>query len=258
MGFFRKFGGAVIDLVKAPFDALGDIIREPSKRWDHQRSENSLSNSFNREKESKELEFEHQKKLKELEVELSIKEKTGVSLALVEIEELKKDKEHERMIKTSESIKKYLEELTKLKTETIKSIGEMHLELKEKAQDLVYRKTVQYKNMQDEALANAMDELTMIEERFSNNEQAKSILISAVDSKLSNIINTAHNFLMELNRDIENLNNDISFLTKNGQSFIENHLNRISVIGGISNGCIENDDNLSVTSLPNLTTTQSK
>ncbi|OMQ24736.1 hypothetical protein [Serratia oryzae] len=217
MGFFSKFGTVISDLVSAPIEALSDLIREPSKRWEHSREESSRKNSFEREKE-----------LRELEVDLKIKEKMGVSKSLFDLEELKKDNDFQRMIKTSEAIKQYLFELTKLNTDTIKAIGEMQLDLKNKAQELVYSKTIQYKELQDMAMEKAVNELIEIELKFKDNEVAKRILTSAVDAKLSNIINTANNFLIELNRDIVNLNNDISMLSRQGQIFIENHLNKIA------------------------------
>jgi hypothetical protein len=223
MSILAKFGSVFIDLVKAPLDAVSEIIREPSKRWEHQRSETEKSS-----------EHERTIKMKELEVELRIKEETGVRKALIDLDEIVKDNDFKRMMMTTDAIKKYQQELTTLNTETIKAIGEMHLDLKDKAQELVYRKTLQYRDLQNEATDRAMTELLEIESKFGNNPAAQSILIKAVDVKLSNIINTANNFLMELNRDIVILNNDISQLAKQGQSFIENHLNRIAINGGLS------------------------
>jgi len=223
MGMFSRFGGVIFDLIKAPLDAVSDIIREPVKRWDHQRTETE-----------KNSEHERTTMMKELETELRIKEETGVRKALIELDEIVKDNDFKRMMMTTDAIKKYQEELTILNTETIKAIGEMHLDLKKKAQDLVYSKTLQYRDLQDEATSKAMSELLDIENKFGNNPAAQTILIKAVDVKLSNIIITANNFLMELNRDIVNLNNDIGMLAKQGQNFIENHLNRIAINGGLN------------------------
>ncbi|MEX2941382.1 hypothetical protein [Serratia fonticola] len=222
MGFFSKFGTVISDLVSAPIEAFSELIREPSKRWEHSREETSKQNSFEREK-----------KLKELEVDLKIKEKMGVSKSLFELEELKKDNDFQRMIKTSEAIKQYLFELTKLNTDTVNAIGEMQLDLKNKAQELVYNKATQYIELQHMATEKACNELIEIELKFKDNETAKNILTNAVDIKLSNILNTANNFLIELNRDIVNLNRDISMLSLQGQVFIENHLNKIADRNGL-------------------------
>ena len=71
----------------------------------------------------------------------------------------------------------------------------------------------------------------MIEKKFHDNDSIKTILIKSVDLKKTNIKRDVQQVLDELNRDIVNLNNDISELTKHGQSFIEGHLNRISIGG---------------------------
>ncbi|WP_208950436.1 hypothetical protein [Rahnella sp. ChDrAdgB13] len=223
MSMFSKFGSVIIDLVKAPLDAVSDLIREPSKRWEHQRNETERNSDH-----------ERTIRMKELEVELRIKEETGVRKALIDLEEIVKDNDFQRMMMTTDAIKKYQKELTILNTETIKAIGEMHLDLKKKAQDLVHSKTLQYRDLQDEAMNRAMSELLEIENKFGDNVAAQNILIKAVDVKLSNIINAANNFLMELNRDIVILNNDISMLSKQGQKFIEDHLNRIAINGGLN------------------------
>ncbi|MFT8700689.1 MAG: hypothetical protein ABF802_06805 [Acetobacter orientalis] len=231
MNFISKLGGLVSSLLASPAEIITDFAKEPIRRWEHNRNEASKDSEHERMMRHETVNALREKENKEFAVELRIKEETGVAKALAEIEDLKKDREMERMEKTTESIKKYLEELTRLKIESVKAIGNMHLDLREKAQDLVIRKTMQYKALQDDAINSAIKEFELIDEKFSNNDAAKSVLIRSVDLKMSNIMNAAQKFLDELNRDIVNLNNDISELTKHGQSFIEGHLNRISIGG---------------------------
>lgn len=220
MGFFDALG-KIGDVLKSPFEAIGEIIKEPSRRWEHQRHEESISNHFQREKN-----------LRELDVELEIKKKIGVQKAHFELEELRKEKDFARMERTVKALQEYQESWAKLNTETIRSIGEMQIELYGKAQELVLRKTQQFRELQDQAWKQAEQEIIRIEDNFSNNETAKTILYKSVDLKLSNVVSAADNFLKELNRDIILLNNDISSLTRQGQNFIENNLNRLSVANG--------------------------
>lgn len=77
----------------------------------------------------------------------------------------------------------------------------------------------------------AMKDLMRIEKEFGDNELSKKILINAVDQRLANIINTAHNFLLELNSDIKLLNQNIDILTSSGQKFIERHLSQFHSLG---------------------------
>lgn len=154
---------------------------------------------------------------------------TEIERAAVEIQEWKKEKEFERMERTTAAIAHYLKQLTILNVETINAIGHMQLELKERAQQLVYEKTFQYKELQDIAIKDAMNDILKIEEQFGSNERAKDILMKAVDKKLGNIIDTSTRFLEELNRDIVNLNESIDRLTQQGQKFIESHLERFHI-----------------------------
>lgn len=148
---------------------------------------------------------------------------------IAEIEEWKKDKQFERMVAVSEAIMRFQTELAQLNLESIQAIGNMQLELREKAQVLVYQKTLEYKKLQDDALQEAMKDLEEIEQRFAHNEHAKEILMKAVDKRLGHLIDTANRFLQELNNDIKVINLSISSLTESNQHFIENHLSRFQI-----------------------------
>ncbi len=225
MGFFDLFD-KIDDIIYEPVKAITDWAREPLRAWEHKRN---IKNETTR----KNIETQNRIREKEAEVKLAIKKETEVKRILVEIDELKKDKELERMKAVSEAIMKYQEELTRLNVNAINAIGHMQLDLREKAQQLVYDKTIKYKELQDQAIAEASNDLKNIESAFSGNEIAKDILIRAIDKRLANIIDTAHNFLIELNADIKLLNQSISLLAEHGQVFIENHLEKFHVIEAV-------------------------
>jgi len=146
------------------------------------------------------------------------------------------------MERTTAAIARYKEQLTKLNIEVINSIGNMQLDLKERAQKFVYEKAVQYKRLQDEATEEAMNDLIRIEEKFGDNERAKDILIRAVDTKMGNVIDTSTRFLEELNRDIVSLNQSIDRLTNQGQKFIESNLERFHIVDATSSLYITSDE----------------
>lgn len=232
------------DMVLKPIEAMTDWAKEPLRKWDHERNENAKEAEHRRnvEFETTKVKTEAELRIKEnsakLELELrqktfdtdlAIKKETEINKILTELDEWKKDQEIQRMERVSESIMRYQEQLTKLNVNATSAIGHMQLELRERAQELVYDKTLKYKELQDLALKEAMIDLEKIETNFSNNEVAKNLLTKAVDKKLSNIIDTAQNFLIELNNDIKLLNQSINLLTERGQSFIENHLSHFHV-----------------------------
>ncbi|CDT23334.1 conserved hypothetical protein [Vibrio coralliirubri] len=249
MSWITKLGGVLRDCINKPVEVLCDWASEPLKGRAHERSESERDSAHRRNMEtltaqsrsehelkSKELELEYElrSREKELEVDLDVRRVSEIERAVAEIQEWKKEKEFERMERTSAAIALYLEQLTKLNADTINAIGHMQLELKERAQQLVYDKTIQYKELQDIAIEEAMADFLRIEEKFGDNERAKDILIRAVDTKMGNIIDTSTRFLEELNRDIVSLNQSIDRLTNQGQKFIENHLERFHVTEGNS------------------------
>ena len=222
------------DIILKPIELVTDWGREPLRKWEHERAiERGVAQS-NADSKNRILEMQKESDIRiheqEIETKLHIQKETEIKKILVEIEEYKKDKELQRMVAVSEAIMKYQQELTRLNVNAISAIGHMQLDLREKAQELVYNKTIKYKELQDQAIIDAANDLSRIESEFGSNEVAKNILIKAVDKRLANIIDTAHNFLIELNSDIKLLNQSINLLTEHGQSFIENHLEKFHVI----------------------------
>lgn len=258
MGWASRLGSALLGCISKPVEVLCDWASEPLKTRSHERGEASRQSEHERSIDSmtaqaksaheikvkeKELESELRSKEKELDVDLEVRRVREIEAAIAEIQEWKKEKEFERMERTTAAIAHYLEQLTKLNVETINAIGHMQLELKERAQQLVYDKTLQYKELQDAAVEEAMTDLLRIESQFGDNDRAKDILVRAVDMKMGNIIDTSTRFLEELNRDIVNLNESIDRLTNQGQRFIESHLERFHITDVGSPVTITNNSN---------------
>lgn len=200
------------DIVYEPVKLLTDWAREPLKAREHERS---------MKKELRE---------KETEAELEIRKETEVARIIAEIEEMRKDKEMQRMNQVTEAITKYQKELTRLNVDAISAIGDMQLDLRNRAQDMVYEKTLRYKELQDAAIDEAHDRLKRVESDFSENEAARKVLMKGVDTQMTNILNTASRFLEELNNDIKEVNQEISLLSRSGQQFIQDHLREMRQI----------------------------
>jgi len=231
MSIFNMFD-KLDDIVYKPIEAITDWAKEPLKRWEHKRD-------LEKQETLEKIKLENTLKEKETDVNLAIKRETEVIRIIAEIDEYKKDKEFERMKAVSEAIMKYQEELTKLNVNAINAIGHMQLDLREKAQELVYNKTIKYKELQDRAFNEAAIDLKRIESDFSDNEIARDILVKAVDKRLANVIDTAHNFLLELNADIKILNQSINILAEKGQIFTERHLDKLHMIENANKNIIQ-------------------
>ncbi len=231
LGMFDKLD----DIIYKPIELITDWAHEPLKAREYQRSEQRAENELKREIERKTAEqriaSEMKMKEREQETDIEIKKETEVVRIIAEIEEWKRDQEFNRMKAVSEAISKYQKELTQLNLDAVNAIGNMQIELREKAQNLVYEKTIKYKELQDMAWKDASEDLKKIEIDFSDNEVARDILTRSVEARLTNIIDVARNFLNELNEDIRSINNNISLLTESGQKFIESHLDQFRTLG---------------------------
>ena len=223
------------DIIYKPIEMMTDWAREPLKAREHKRKEQSADNELERdlrkEKERKEVDSDIKIKEAEKRAEIAIKKETEVVRIIAEIEEWKKDQEFNRMKAVSEAISKYQKELTQLNVGAVNAIGTMQIELREKAQNLVYEKTIKYKDLQKTSTQEAMEELKRVETEFSDNEVAKEILNKAIEDRLRNIINVAANFLQELNDDIRSINKNITLLAESGHRFIETHLAHFQALG---------------------------
>ena len=234
--------GKLFDIVSVPVTLINDWAHEPLKRREHQRQIDRDAHLRQAELDSKLKEATHASNIetahKKLDVDLEVRRQTEVHRIMVEIDELRKDKEFQRMKLVSDAIMQYQENLTRLNINAISAIGSMQLDLREKAQNLVYEKTIKYKELQDSAHHQAYEEIVKIEEAFSGNETAKTILYKSVETRMVSIITTAQNFLIELNNDIAVLNKSINLLTERGQTFIQEHLSQFHVVsnGGLLDG----------------------
>ncbi|NEQ47820.1 MAG: hypothetical protein F6K00_31550 [Leptolyngbya sp. SIOISBB] len=234
MSFLNKVGEALSSFIHKPVDAVCDWITAPLKAAEHERREQSQAAAHERAIAIQESRIRTDSitsiREREAESELEVKRIRDINITIAEIDEWKKDKALQRMQQTAEAVISYQERLTNLNVSAIEAIGSMQLELRERAQKLVYDKTLQYKELQTIAINEAMSDFKRIDEQFSDNEQAKDILYKAVDRKLANIFKTADSFLVELNEDIKSLNKSISLLAERGQNFIENHLDRLTIL----------------------------
>ncbi|MDE2724370.1 MAG: hypothetical protein OXI59_13435 [Gemmatimonadota bacterium] len=234
MNFLNMFD-KLDDIIYKPIELITNWASEPLKSREHKRREQSADRELQREIERKtakqKITSEIKMKERELEANIEIKKETKVVRIIAELEEWKKDQDFKRMKDVSEAIIKYQKALTQLNVDTANDIGNMQIDLREKAQNLVYEKTIKYKELQDTAMKDAREDLKRIETDFPDNEAAQKILNKAVEDRLENIINVARNFLQELNDDIRSINRNIDLLTDSGQKFIERHLSQFHALG---------------------------
>lgn len=212
MGFFSGLGSVL--------SAGGGLLSNWSKRSEHKRQEAA----------------------KDRELERYIARETEIIRIITDIEQLKKDKEFERMKAVSDAMIKYQTELTRINVEAVEAIGLMRIELQRKAYDLINEKTEQYNELQHKALHQAQDQLERIDGNLNMSEASRNIMTNAVDKKLAGIIDNATRFIVQLNDDMQLISKDINLITTSGQNFIQRHLEQFQLIGmsGETTALLEN------------------
>ena len=234
MNFLNMFD-KLDDIIYKPIELITDWAHEPLKSRDHKRKEQSADNELKREIERKtakqKIASEIKMKERELEADIEIKKETEVVRIIAELEEWKKDQDFKRMKDVSEAVAKYQKALTQLNVDAANDIGNMQIDLREKAQNLVIEKTQKYEDFKSRATKDAMEDFKRIETDFSDNEVAKKILYKAIEARLAGTIKAAENFIQELNDDISSINKNINLLTQSGQRFIERHLDQFQTLG---------------------------
>lgn len=223
------------EVLLSPIGMLCDWAREPLKRAEHKRLEESEDRRIEREvrRETGVQKVLSEQKMKEAEfsANLKIKRETEIIRIITEIEQLKKDKEFERMKAVSNAMMRYQKELTRINVEAVDAIYFMSIELRRKAHELIYEKTQQYNELQNIAIQQAGEQLGKIDNNPAMTEITKNILRNSIDKKLTGVIDNAIRFIEQLNDDMQLISKDINLITSSGQQFIERHLSQFQLIG---------------------------
>lgn len=265
MGIMDIVSG-VGNLLSAPVKVLSDWASEPLKAFEANRArkdkdkevereikketalselrraeaaadlENKIKEKTKTEQIISEIKVEEARKVSEIAMaekehaaNLQIKMQTEVNRINVEIEEMQKDRQFERMKKVTEAIAKYQKELTELNVNTIRAIGEMDLDLRQRAQNLVLEKTKEFMAIQEAEIEKAGNKFLEIEEKFAG-KPSYDAMIMATQNKLASAIEITDNFMKQLNEQISKMTDNINILTQGGQEFITRQLDKFNTI----------------------------
>lgn len=225
-----SFVGKIFKTMTGPLGVLEDWATEPLKRWENKREQDNLDRDVERKIREQTGVESVKSKLKreeaELNANLQIRMQTEITRINAETEQWTKDKEFQRMKDVADAVVNYRERLMELQLNAIRAIGNMDIELRSKAQNLILEKTKEYKALQDQAQKDAESDFERIIEKFSGNERIMDIMIDSAQKKLASVIDGTSQFLLSLNDDIQRMNQTIDVITQSGQKFIDSQINR--------------------------------
>lgn len=220
--------GKVFKVITGPLGVLEDWAKEPLKRWENEREQSNRDREVERtiRQQTGVETVKHQLKKEEAEynASLQIRMQTEIVRINSETDQWVKDQEFQRMKDVAEAVARYRERLAQLQYGIIKAIGDMQIDLREKAQDLILAKTREYKALQDQAQKDAEAEFERILVKFSSDERIMDIMITSAQKKLASVIDSTSQFLLGLNEDILNMNRNIDAITQKGQDFIDKQI----------------------------------
>lgn len=220
--------GKVFKACTGPLGVLEDWAKEPLKHWENAREQSNRNREVERQIRQQTgvetVKSELRRKEAEHNASLEIRMQTEIARINAETEQWAKDQEFQRMKDVAEAVIHYREKLTELQLNTIHAIGNMDIELRAKAQNLILTKTREYKALQDQAQKDAEEEFERILNKFSGNERILDIMINSAQKKLASVIDSTSLFLVGLNEDIQKMNHNIDMIAQSGQAFIDRQI----------------------------------
>ena len=154
-----------------------------------------------------------------------------------ELDDMIARKEIERKSLVMEAIANYQRTMAECTVSIGNSIGNMSIELRERATALVEDKQKQYSALQDAAMDKATAQLEKIYEKFPEESRARSIMENAVEKQLNNIIETSDRFMRTIDEDFSKMMDSVQriaegTMTNAGQYISPSFVNNTMIQGG--------------------------
>lgn len=223
--------GKVGDVINRSVEGVLEWTSEPLKIFQHKRelAREKLvhCNEIEKEQVLAQLEADRLKLIAELE----IKKVTEANRINNEILQCAKDSELQRQKDISDAIIRYQREYNILVAEFISNISQLHIDLIDKAQDMIKRRLLDYKELQKEIRAEAFAEYKEICASMGDDEVGKEFMISSLKRTVDDLLDTSSNIIRDLNDDLRRLKVMIERCSTEGQISIEMRLRNLQIEG---------------------------
>ena len=249
------------DIIYEPIHVLVSYVGEPLKWLENQRKVIEETAVIKKETDLriKEKKIEQLIEQKKLEAELNAKRENAklendIRKWDEEVNNLIADSEMERRDKLVESIKRYQLDLATASKDIAESIGKMSLELREKADDMVSKKTKEYMAIQENIEKRSWEEFSKAEEIFANNEKMREMIQMRILDERTSMIELTGSFIKELADDMKRLNENADKILAMSMETTQKYLDPIaknlqidtSVNSNINTKQLEDDSTIEV------------
>lgn len=179
----------------------------------------------------------HDQKLRQEEAQFMQKLELDRQKFNAELDDMVARKEIERNSLVMEAIANYQRTMAECTVSIGNAIGNMSIELRERATALVEDKQKQYSALQDAAMDKATAQLERIYEKFPTESRARTIMENAVEKQLNNIIETSDRFMRTIDADFSKMMDSVQriaegTMTNAGQYISPTFANNAMLRGG--------------------------
>lgn len=229
------------DIIYEPINAICEWVKEPLKTRERNHELNKIQKQADINESSKRLDFQ----IEEQRANLQMRQNRESEQLIIdmrkynaEIDMMINDQEDARCDRLVESLKRYQMDLAMVSTNIAEEIGNMSLDLRERANNLMLEQTQKYRAMQDDAIDKSTKRLEDIQTRFANNERVRSKMEDSIINQMDMIVKNADRFINELSEDIKRLNQNIDNLTQKGFDNANDCIRPLAekLVGKTSNG----------------------
>lgn len=203
-GMFDKVDDIILEPIKLVCDALHQPLKHLDAGIEKRKEQAELENKMAYERFIQEMD----ERQKENSFNLDIREKEEIQR--LEQEAIQKD--FERRKEAIEYMKQYQIDISNNAKALAESIGNMSLDLKQKAYKLVQDNTKYYLEVQNKAKNDYYEEWKMIKE-IADSPEMRQMMSEPVLEQRNRIIEYAGNFMEMIRKDMERTNQNIDMIT---------------------------------------------
>ncbi|MBQ7630911.1 MAG: hypothetical protein IJS81_12000 [Selenomonadaceae bacterium] len=158
----------------------------------------------------------------------------------VELEEMIRNKDVERGAKLLDTIQEYQLTMAKCAVSIDESLEKMTIELRNQAHNLIVEKKKIYRQMQQDAMNSAMEQLKMIRSEFPEGSMEYQIMGEAVRAQIAGIIENSNSFMKMIDADFAKMTDNLDLISRNAADNANQYISM--AFGNLMNNRLRGDD----------------
>lgn len=160
----------------------------------------------------------------------------------IEMKELEKDRDLQRRKDVLQAIQSYQIEVTNAVNQSMLILGSMPIDLKKKADEMLYDEQKKYAELQEIWMNGALERMERIDKSFANNEKMKEKLQEAVWDNVQKMIQLATETVERMNEDVKKINENALNFSEEGKEMVKRSFLSMQQLNGNTRYYIESEE----------------